>query len=132
MSSSPPWLYTFLAAELFFLLVSSNDLKKLIKRAEQRTPSEQKTVTRGLSRSLLLECIVFVPASAVLLLLMAPLVTWKAPSGQEAAMHALFGVVSYGFPFAAVRKFVTNVALNTIKEFGDITHGDDDEDTRKK
>jgi hypothetical protein len=36
------------------------------------------------------------------------------------AANALIGVVSYGFPFTAVRRIVTIVALNTLREFANI------------
>ena len=120
---APPWQLTFISAELFFLLVRSNDLKNLAKRKEQRTAREQNRVTRGLLRSLLVECVVFVPASAVLLLLLAPAVVPAGmPAERIAALYAAFGIASYGFPFGAVKAVVTRIALNTIKEFATISH----------
>jgi|GEM_PF-4122206 len=116
MGALPPYLFTLMSAELFFFLLRANDLKILVKQDRQRTLQEQARVTRGLRRSLLLECLLFVPASAVLLLLLVPLVAPVVPSARLRAFHALLGLVSYGFPFGAVRGIVTRVAVNALRE----------------
>jgi len=111
------------------MLVKSGDLKNLAKRNGQRTAAERQRVTRGLLRSLLLECLVFVPASAILLLLLAPLMVSATTTTERIrAVHVLLGIVSYGFPFATVRTIVTRTALNTLKEFANLTPGTVDED----
>jgi hypothetical protein len=33
------------------------------------------------------------------------------------AVYAAIGVVSYGFPYATIRRLITRVALNTLREF---------------
>jgi hypothetical protein len=115
-----PVLIAFLAAELFFLVARSKDFTTLIKRENQRTPREHNRVTRGLLRSTLLEALVYVPASTALLELLQPLLL---PSTLELrqlqAVHALIGLVSYGFPFTAIRLLFTKIALSTLKELGD-------------
>ena len=39
---------------------------------------------------------------------------------------AWLGVYSYGFPFVTVRRLVTRIALNTLKEFASIGHEDEE------
>jgi hypothetical protein len=34
--------------------------------------------------------------------------------------YALLGLISYGFPFAALRRFITRMALRTLREFASI------------
>lgn len=118
MWSPPPWLFTFLSAELFLLLVRSNDLKILVKRNGQRSPHEKRKASRGLLRSLVLEATLLVPASATLLLLIAPIVI--RPELFDRPVYAGLGLVSYGFPFATVRTLVTRAAMNTLREFATI------------
>jgi hypothetical protein len=125
--SASPEFATFIAAELFFLLSRSPDLLVVLKSDLQRTEEERARVLRGLSRSLWLEGVIFVPASGALLLLLAPLVIrkeWTAMSTVSG--YAMLGLVSYGFPFAIVRTIVTRVALRTLKEFASIASKVDD------
>jgi hypothetical protein len=35
--------------------------------------------------------------------------------------YAFMGITAYGFPFAALRRFVTIIALKTLKEFSEIS-----------
>ena len=122
MPELPPWIVTFLSAELFFLLIRSSDIKTLAKRPAARTDNEIYRATHGLRTALLLECLLFVPASALLLLLIAPLILSPVLSPARLnAVHAALGIASYGFPFGAVRALVTRAALNTLKEFASIT-----------
>jgi adenine/guanine phosphoribosyltransferase-like PRPP-binding protein len=67
----------------------------------------------------------FVPASSVLaLIIIKPLLT-KAGLlvwiGNQKSLDGILGIVSYGFPFAALRAVVTRVALGTLREFAAIT-----------
>jgi hypothetical protein len=116
----PAEALTFLAAELLFLIVRSRDLTILFKRADQRTAAENALVTRGLGRSLCLEMVLFVPASAFLMVLIAPVVIegrWPASSLPGTSLYALLGVASYGFPFAAIKTVITRVAIQMLKEY---------------
>jgi len=111
-------MLTFIAAELLFLLVRSQDLKTLVKQEKQRTSSETHRVARGLLRSILLEVFIFVPASTTLLLFLAPLlISYSQPPIRMRATYVLLGIASYGFPFATVRIIITRIALNTLREF---------------
>jgi hypothetical protein len=113
-------LITLASSELVFLLTRSSDMLIAFKAPVQRTPAEQLRVKRGLIRSLLLEATIFVPASAVLVALLAPLVGFhesdRVLSHAEAGA-ALLGVISYGFPFGALKRMAQRMALSTLKEF---------------
>jgi hypothetical protein len=118
-----PHLVTIISAEIIFLLVRSSDILIMLKSLKQRTPSEQLRIDRGLTRSVVIEGIIFVPASAVLLIFLAPLLIpthLNNTTTPVAATDALIGVVSYGFPFASVRRIMTVIALNTLREFANI------------
>jgi len=39
---------------------------------------------------------------------------------SKPAWYTLTGVISYGFPFAAIRKAITEMALATLKEYAAI------------
>jgi hypothetical protein len=120
-----PSLITLVASELFLIIVRSGDISILIKNRTQRNNEEQARVSGGLLRSLVLEFLLFVPASAALVLLLLPLVKarfeglFTSPNGV-AGFYALLGLVSYGFPFALIRRAVTRIALLTLKEFADL------------
>jgi hypothetical protein len=119
------WLVALACAELLFLLVSSKALLICVKAKEQVSTSERLQIKQGLRRSLFLECFLFVPASSVLaLIIIKPLLT-KAGLlvwiGNQKSFDGILGIVSYGFPFAALRAVVTRVALGTLREFAAIT-----------
>jgi hypothetical protein len=120
MSHTNAWVATYASAVLLFLIVRSSDLSTLAKSDAQRTRDERVRVSRGLMRSMVLELLVFVPASASLLLLLLPLFPKLTIATDKVATHAIVGVVSYGFPFSAVRRLVTRMALSTLKEFASL------------
>lgn len=116
--STTPLVFTFVSAELLFLLVRSSDIIVLVKSDRQRSNREKHRARRGLLRAVLLEATVFVPASATLLLLTAPQLFPAALSTTGGrANYALLGILSYGFPFATLRAMITRIALNTLREF---------------
>jgi hypothetical protein len=127
---SPTWAVTIVSSELFLVIVRSRDISILAKNQSQRTDDEQSQVSRGLMRSLILELVLFVPASAILVLLIfPPLAAAKFSSAfvsRDAivAFYTGLGIMSYGFPFAAFRRIVTRLALNTLKEFADLHTSD--------
>jgi len=111
--------FVYLSATLLLFLVRSRDLTILVKSRKQRTEDEQKEVDRGMLRSIMLEVVVFVPASATLaLLVILPLLESKIPDSR--AGYAMVGLASYGFPFAAIRAIVVKIAKNTLKEFAGV------------
>ncbi len=123
MSNAQPWLFTILSAELLLLLTRSSDLLIICKRPGQRTDSEKEQVERGLWRGFVLDSLVFVPSSCVLLLLLAPLLLSNFDASVKTlptAKYALVGIMSYGFPFTAIKRIITRIALNTLKEFASL------------
>jgi hypothetical protein len=120
--TSHPSLITLAASELFFVVLRSGDISILCKSKIQRSNEEQAKVSRGLMRSLVLELLVFVPASAALLLLLLPLIKGRMSGLTNTTdgiigTYAFLGLVSYGFPFALLRTMVTRIALSTLREF---------------
>jgi hypothetical protein len=118
-----PKLIIFVSAELIFLLVKSREIQIIAKRKSQRTSSEQREVDRGLVRAILLELLLFVPVSATLILLITPLILTDSRLSRinsPLALYALLGILSYGFPFAAVRRLITQIAMKTLREFASI------------
>ena len=77
-------------AALSCIIMRANDLTILIKNRVQLTPNENKRVARGLGRSVLIELIVFVPVSAGVLLLLAPILlpeTWFKKDSKAPYLH---------------------------------------------
>lgn len=110
-----------LSAELVFVLTRAPDILVVCKSRKQRTSGERVRVDAGLRRSLIIEFLVFVPASAALVLLLAPLYLGRVTGGADRSeVYALVGVVSYGFPFAGLKRVVTNMALRTLRDFAAI------------
>ncbi len=112
-------------AWLFFLVFRSGDITTIVKSKKQRTPDEQKRVSGGLLRSILLEVFLFVPASATIILVIVPLLlrhTLEVSTLPQVRLYGALGLVSYGFPFVGVRRMVTRMALRSLQEFAEITH----------
>ena len=120
-------VFSFGCAELFMLLVRSREITVLLKRDEQRSLIERQEVSRGLSRAVLLEGFVYLPASVLLVLItVRPLVllipfiaAFEAESGSQ-ALYGLLGILSYQFPFAVMKRIITRIALNTLRSFAQI------------
>jgi hypothetical protein len=120
-----------LCAELFLIVVRSAQIQVIVKPEKQRTATEQTQIKRGMARSVLLEAIVFVPASVALvfitvrpLLLLSETIRIRTVTDPNLslAFYGSLGLVSYGFPFGVLQKLITRVALNTLKEFASIAH----------
>jgi TPP-dependent indolepyruvate ferredoxin oxidoreductase alpha subunit len=119
-TSSLNALLTLLTAEMFFVLVRNREIVIIAKTKKQRNSREQDEVDRGIARSILLEAFMFVPVSAGLALLTFPaLMTHVAylRAIPDQTLHASLGIISYGFPFAAVRRAVVAVAFQALKNF---------------
>lgn len=117
-----PIFITLLSAELFLVLVRHNDLKSILKKGSQRTTAEKHLIKNGLTRSFILEILIFVPSSSILLLItIFPLfnnyISSKLPFYS---IYALFGILSYGFPFASIKNIITKIALKSLAEFHEI------------
>jgi hypothetical protein len=112
---------SLLSAELVFVLTRAPDILVVCKARKQRTVGERGRVDAGLRRSLIIEFLVFVPASAWLVLLLSPLFLAHVAGGADpSAVHALLGVLSYGFPFTGLKRVVTGMALRTLRDFAAI------------
>jgi hypothetical protein len=115
------------ASDLSVLLVRYRELNILIKSKQQRSPLEQQETERGLFRSVVLELLLFAPASVTLMCMAMRPVLLKVPfflSLQETSpisFYSWLGILSYGFPFVALRRTVTRIALNSLKEFASIS-----------
>lgn len=128
-----PYYILFLAAELTFILVNSDDIKLACKSKTQRTDAEQTRVDQGLSRSLLLDFLVFVPVSAFMVLLLSlALIEYSGiPDSKILATYVILGIVSYGFPLASIRLLMVNVVLRTLHNFAAVVISSES-DTDKK
>jgi hypothetical protein len=70
----------------------------------------------------LLEILLFVPASVLLgvntvapLLLLLGRFGLTIDDSHQIWFYSLFGIASYGFPFAGIRRFVTRIQLSMLK-----------------
>jgi len=111
------------ASCLFVILVRSRELHIITKSRQQRTSKEQKEVEGGLLRSVLLDLLLFAPVSVTLMwMAMQPvLLRFSFVAALQAASRVSYdsflGILSYGFPFVTVRRIVTRIAINSLKEF---------------
>jgi len=125
-------LFALLGAELFAMLFKGKDLIALSKKKTQHTPEEEEKIEAGLARGLALEFFILVPASTLLILLILPLLLQILPHSNsiEAILaksvdirrssYVALGIISYNFPFVAVKEIATRITLNTLKEFADL------------
>jgi hypothetical protein len=118
-----------LCAEMFFILTRYSDILLLATNAGQRNKVEEARISRGLGRSIVLEMLVFVPISAILffvairpfVLSLEPLRIRSVNGDFAMALNGSMGIISYGFPFVTVRRVVTLIALNTLKQFYELS-----------
>jgi hypothetical protein len=115
----PAELWVFLSAWLYFIVSKSAEIRDVLRSTERLTDQQ-----RELRRRLSLEFFLFVPASASLLLIIAEptalSIPWSkvaltSPSVQK-AFYAGIGIVSYGFPFASVRRMIQGMALDAVRQ----------------
>jgi hypothetical protein len=103
-------------AEGLHVLASAQKVSILIKRRDQRTEGETKRVQYGLFREFALELLVLVPISVALgFLILRPAlqhVSWL----QNINVDALVGFISYGFPYAALKRKILDGAVRFLKE----------------
>ena len=114
-------------AELIMFLTRSREITVMVKTDQQRTLFEKEEVSQGLCRSVWLECLLFVPASVLLVLfvlrpfiLLMPFVAALNKNETVFALYGVFGVLSYQFPFGLIRRIVTRMALDTLRSFANI------------
>jgi hypothetical protein len=121
-------LISLVCAWLFSFLMSSREITVLIKKDSQLSISERKEKGRGLLRCIVLQTILFVPASVFLMLLivrpvlvMSPVAFAFKTTPASISTAGLLGILSYQFPFAAMKRIVTHFALRTLQKFASIT-----------
>jgi NADH:ubiquinone oxidoreductase subunit 5 (subunit L)/multisubunit Na+/H+ antiporter MnhA subunit len=107
------WGVTLLCAELFMVLVRTNEIHIVFRSKKQRTDEEQKQIARGLRKSLSLEILLFVPASVLLgLIILLPLLWGRfgltTDGSHQIWFYGLLGIASYNFPYAAIRLLSQN------------------------
>jgi len=117
----PLWLYTLCIAEAMFLFARGKDLQIVIRAKRHLSDADGARITRGLRRDLALEFFVMVPASAAVTLALSPFVFMEPHmaallKAEAAATYSLLGLVSYGFPYVAVRSFIQRIALAALQE----------------
>ena len=125
-----PLIVSFICGFLFLLLTRSQDIIKILKRDGQRTEEEKLQFKQGLSRALILEAFLFLPASIVLFrLTIFPLIYEKLLLLRQDIVlwYAVLGIAAYGFPFASVRGFIKMMALRTLRGFAEIVNKADQE-----
>jgi hypothetical protein len=115
---TPTWT-TFAVAEAVCLLTRSKEVLVLLKRSNQRTATEAKQIRQGLGRDVFGEFLLFVPASAFIVLetvrYMLPTYLTNYPSTP-----GVLGLLSYGFPLRTLRTLVVRLALRNLAEFRDV------------
>src|ERR1041385_1060194 len=119
-------LFSILSAELLMIILRARDITVLLKTKQQRTAKEQREVNQGLLRSIALEIFLFIPASVVLFTWICRPFALKVErikilvSTPGHAFDGLLGIISYVFPFAVVRRIVSETALRTLRNFAQI------------
>ena len=114
------WAYSLGVAELFLVLASRREIQIIFKKRDQKTKLEKQEVARGLSRSVLLDAVIFVPVSVLLMLAgVKPWVVAIFPE-ESVRVYGVYGAVAFGFPFAIFRRLIITTALKTMKDFASI------------
>jgi hypothetical protein len=131
----PSWTESIVSlgcAELFMLLAHGPEVKILFKKDSQLSSKERKEIEGGLARSVLVDGIVFVPASIVLMLIIIrPMLLTFLPWARFTAslpsnsMSGLLGIIGYQFPFITVKKVVMRMALITLRNCATIVIQED-------
>ena len=119
-----PLVVSFVSAYLFYILSRSTDITILVKSEQQRTDTENQEIQNGLMRSIILDLLLFIPASIVLFwLIIFPLIIDQLLQikNEQTLWYAFMGITGYGFPFATMRNFIKMIALRTLKDFHDIS-----------
>lgn len=100
------------------ILSRRRDITIIVKSESQLTVPEQHEWAYGFARALLLEIVILVPFSAALVLwVVAPFVqpSWIGRESHDHVFYGLLGLVSYGFPFTAIKKFLMRVVRNELE-----------------
>ena len=119
----PLKLVLLLCAEAYLIIARLNEITILLKRRDQRRLSEQQTVEHGLFRSIAVEALLAVPASAVLaafiLLPLAMQIGWVQRISPY-AVHGLLGLICYQFPYSVLRTLLTRSGLKELTKYKEV------------
>lgn len=114
---STAWLSStvtaLLCAEGLLILSNADSIKVFIKKPNQRTEGETKRMQRGLVREFWIAVLLFVPVSVALGMNVVRPILLKTSLVSDGSVDALVGLVSYGFPYAAVK----TITLMAITQF---------------
>ena len=127
MTEDYPIILAFITAALFYLITNSADIKVILKKNDQRTESEKNRIKRGLFKEKLFDMILFVPISvALFFMIVFPLInkTLESLITDTNTRYSMMGIIAYGFPFATVKRIISKIALNALKEFANIIDED--------
>jgi hypothetical protein len=111
-----PHAIAFLSAELFLLLTRRATLIALLKKKAQRNEQEKLDI-----KVLLLEAILFVPASIFLFyILLFPLMRDKLLEWFRHILicHAAAGIMAFVFPYSALSRFMKDIVYDFFRQFG--------------
>jgi hypothetical protein len=113
-----PMAIAVLSAELLFLISRKTEILILIKKNSQRTEEEKAKYGQGLYRILFAESMIVVPASLVLFrLCVFPIVCrfmFLTVNNIE-FVYSTMGVVSYGFQFVSMTKWIEKILSRNVK-----------------
>lgn len=122
-----PIILAFISAAFFYLITNSADIKVILKKNNQRSDSEKNQIKRGLFKEKLFDMILFVPISVALFFMtLYPLInkTLESLITDTNARYSMMGIIAYGFPFTTVKRIISKIALNSLKEFSSINDED--------
>ncbi len=127
MTEDYPIILAFITAALFYIITNSADIKVILKKNVQRKDSEKNRIKRGLFKEKLFDMILFVPISvALFFMIVYPLInkTLESLIADTNARYSMMGIIAYGFPFSTVKRIISKIALNALKEFANIIDED--------
>jgi hypothetical protein len=88
-----------------------------LEKGRSATSGKQERIDRGLVRETVVEFLLLVPASAALLVMIKPFLIKTVPAlaalatastPERIALHTIIGIVSYSFPFGALRDRISS------------------------
>ena len=112
----PEICWSFISAWLLFIVLNRESLRAFFDRPKDPSGSQDIPQNTLSARAVLFEFFVAVPASTGLVLLLRPFLyqyskaladMTKGTADEKIALYTLLGILSYGFPFTALRDRIT-------------------------
>jgi hypothetical protein len=114
------YLFSLLAAEAWLILAKSKSLTILFKFPHQRTAGVKKLIECGLLMEVMTAAIIFVPVSVFLAVnILRPFISRAIPV-EASLLDSIVGLVSYGFPYAAIKKWAIHATVKFLREAADV------------